>query len=218
MEFSSPGHWSAQLFPSPGGLPSPGIEPRSPTLQADSLPAEPPTGEGTKTLSRGAGEGGRQPPCQPQGCLAFLPAHGYRPGGGPSASGRSPDAFVDTAAQVSFYSDKGQGCPVRGTAPGPGQGTLYRPWLCWCKSWPGCRGLAGWGWIHTGRSSLHPAPGGGPGPPWSAEAGQGRAGPGEESLSSQLPGRGRWVCHTSFLQEPVGGWGWGGVGSEITVS
>ena len=27
--------------PSPGNLPNPGIEPRSPTLQADSLPAEP---------------------------------------------------------------------------------------------------------------------------------------------------------------------------------
>jgi len=30
----------AQLFSSPGDLPNPGIEPRSPTLQADSLPAE----------------------------------------------------------------------------------------------------------------------------------------------------------------------------------
>ena len=29
------------LFPSPEGLPNPGIEPRSPALQADSLPAEP---------------------------------------------------------------------------------------------------------------------------------------------------------------------------------
>ena len=33
-------YWSEQPFPSPGDLPSPGIEPRSPTLQADSLPAE----------------------------------------------------------------------------------------------------------------------------------------------------------------------------------
>ena len=31
--------WGA--FPSPGDLPNPGIEPRSPALQADSLPAEP---------------------------------------------------------------------------------------------------------------------------------------------------------------------------------
>ena len=29
-------------FPSPGDLPDPGIEPGSPTLQADALPSEPP--------------------------------------------------------------------------------------------------------------------------------------------------------------------------------
>ena len=29
-------------FPSPGDLPNPGIEPRSPALEADSLPSEPP--------------------------------------------------------------------------------------------------------------------------------------------------------------------------------
>ena len=29
-------------FPSPGDLPNPGIKPRSPTLQADALPSEPP--------------------------------------------------------------------------------------------------------------------------------------------------------------------------------
>jgi len=41
MEFSRPEYWSGQLFPSPGDLPNPGIKPRSPTLQEDSLPAEP---------------------------------------------------------------------------------------------------------------------------------------------------------------------------------
>ena len=30
------------MFPSPGDLPNPGIEPRSPALQVDSLPSEPP--------------------------------------------------------------------------------------------------------------------------------------------------------------------------------
>ena len=30
------------LFPSPGDLSNPGIEPRSPALQVDSLPTEPP--------------------------------------------------------------------------------------------------------------------------------------------------------------------------------
>ena len=32
--------WSRQPFPSPEDLPDPGIKPRSPALQADSLPAE----------------------------------------------------------------------------------------------------------------------------------------------------------------------------------
>ena len=41
MEFSKPEYWSGQPFPSPGDLPNPGIKPRSPTLQLDSLPAEP---------------------------------------------------------------------------------------------------------------------------------------------------------------------------------
>ena len=41
MEFSRPEYWCGQLFPSPGNLANPGIEPRSPTLQADSLPAKP---------------------------------------------------------------------------------------------------------------------------------------------------------------------------------
>ena len=39
--FSRPEYWSGKPFPSPGDLPNPGIEPRSPKLQVDSLPAEP---------------------------------------------------------------------------------------------------------------------------------------------------------------------------------
>ena len=34
-------YWSGWPFPSPGDLPNPGIEPRSPTLQTDSSPPEP---------------------------------------------------------------------------------------------------------------------------------------------------------------------------------
>ena len=41
MGFSRPEYWSGQPFPSPGDLPNLGIEPRSPALQVDSLPAEP---------------------------------------------------------------------------------------------------------------------------------------------------------------------------------
>ena len=38
--FSRQGCWSVLPFPSPGDLPNPGIEARSPALQADSLPTE----------------------------------------------------------------------------------------------------------------------------------------------------------------------------------
>ena len=34
--------WGGLPFPSPGDRPNPGIQPRSPTLQADSLPAKTP--------------------------------------------------------------------------------------------------------------------------------------------------------------------------------
>ena len=39
MEFSRQEYWSGLPFPFPGDLPDPGIEPRSPALQADSLPS-----------------------------------------------------------------------------------------------------------------------------------------------------------------------------------
>ena len=50
--------WSGLPFPSPGDLPDPGIEPGSPSLQADALPSEPP------------GEG-RKPPFKPRGELGL---------------------------------------------------------------------------------------------------------------------------------------------------
>ena len=40
VRFFRQGYWSELPFPSPGDLPNPGIEPRSPALQADSLPPE----------------------------------------------------------------------------------------------------------------------------------------------------------------------------------
>ena len=42
MGFSRQEYWSRLLLPYPGDLPDPGITPRSPALQADSLPSEPP--------------------------------------------------------------------------------------------------------------------------------------------------------------------------------
>ena len=40
MGFSRQEYWSGLPFPSPGDLPYPGIEPKSPALQADNLPTE----------------------------------------------------------------------------------------------------------------------------------------------------------------------------------
>ena len=48
--FSRQECWSGLPFPSPGELPDPGIEPRSPTLQADASLSEPP---GKHKFSRG---------------------------------------------------------------------------------------------------------------------------------------------------------------------
>ena len=42
MGFPRQKYGSELPFPSPGDLPDPGIKPRAPTLQVDSLPAEPP--------------------------------------------------------------------------------------------------------------------------------------------------------------------------------
>ena len=42
MGFSRQEYWSVLPFPSPGDLPDPRIEPRSPALEADTLTSEPP--------------------------------------------------------------------------------------------------------------------------------------------------------------------------------
>ena len=42
MGFSRQEYWSGLPFPSPGDFPNPGIEPGSPTLQAEALSSEPP--------------------------------------------------------------------------------------------------------------------------------------------------------------------------------
>ena len=42
MEIFRQEYWSGLPFPSPGDLPDPGIKPKSPALQADSLPSESP--------------------------------------------------------------------------------------------------------------------------------------------------------------------------------
>ena len=58
MGFSRQKYWSGLPFPPSGDLSNPGIEPRSPEVQADSLPAEPPgkpknTEVGSNPFSKG---------------------------------------------------------------------------------------------------------------------------------------------------------------------
>ena len=55
MGFSRQEYWTGFPCPPPGGLPNPGIAPRSPTLKEDSLPSEPPgnTGVGSLALLQG---------------------------------------------------------------------------------------------------------------------------------------------------------------------
>ena len=50
MGFSRQECWSGLPFPSAGDLPDPGIKPRSPALQADALPSEPPGKPGSSIL------------------------------------------------------------------------------------------------------------------------------------------------------------------------
>ena len=57
MEFSRQEYWSGLPFPSPGDLPDPGIEPGSPSLQADTLPSEPP-GKSLSNAVKGSQTGG----------------------------------------------------------------------------------------------------------------------------------------------------------------
>ena len=54
MEFSRQEYWSELPFPSPGNLPYPGIEPRSPVLEADALTSEPPGQENSRNTSTSA--------------------------------------------------------------------------------------------------------------------------------------------------------------------
>ena len=55
MGFPRQEYWSGLPFPSPGDLPNPGINPRSPALQADSSPSELPGSHWISELALGPG-------------------------------------------------------------------------------------------------------------------------------------------------------------------
>ena len=59
MEFSRQEYWSGLPFPTPGDLPNPRIEPRSPALQSDSLPL---SHQGSPGIATGVGGGGVNSP------------------------------------------------------------------------------------------------------------------------------------------------------------
>ena len=65
MGFSRQEYWSGLPFPSPGDLPDPGIDPRSPVLQADALTSESDSSSVKSTLPTpwSPVEQGSQPSC-----------------------------------------------------------------------------------------------------------------------------------------------------------
>ena len=89
MGFSRQEYWSRLPFPSPGDLPDPGVEPRSPTSQADALPSEPPGkprvspgGSDSKAYAFDAGDpasipGSGRSPGEGNGNPALLPGKSY---------------------------------------------------------------------------------------------------------------------------------------------
>ena len=75
MGFSRQRYWRGLPFPSPGDLPNPRIEPRSPALQADSLPTElqgKPFPGGASGKKKNAGD---------IRDMGFIPGLGRSPGG-----------------------------------------------------------------------------------------------------------------------------------------
>ena len=65
-------YWSGLLSPPPGDLPNPGIEPRNPTLQVDSLLSETPGKPWRYWLTVGKID---EPQVRAEGCWHVLPSH-----------------------------------------------------------------------------------------------------------------------------------------------
>ena len=77
MGFPRQEYWGGLLFPSPGDLPDPGIEPRSPTLWADSLPLSyqgNPRQPGSVPNRADLGEGPQKGPGARSGQVPLIPS------------------------------------------------------------------------------------------------------------------------------------------------
>ena len=125
MGFSRQEYWSGLPFPPPGELPDPGIQPRSPTLQADSLLSEPP---GTREGHSQIHQADPTAPSALRCCLsdpfspttrAEAPAFSAQPVGCPCALPESRGPLV------SFPLTLSPAHPQRSALPSPPGGTLH---------------------------------------------------------------------------------------------
>ena len=126
MGFSRQEYWSGVPFPSPEDLSKPGIEPKSPTLQADSLPSEPPgkpynnTGVGSHSFLQGNLPNPGIEPKSPTLQMVSLPAES------PGKPKTMPAAAAAVAAK-SFQSCPSLCDPMDGSPPGSAVSGILQP-------------------------------------------------------------------------------------------
>ena len=107
IEFSRQEYWSGLPFPSPRDLPNPGIEPRFPALQTDTLTSKPPG------KPKDNGDLLQKIPCMhcytqcPQPCRRPLPTHASA-GDSWTLTGKS--VSVSHGVHCSFFLEPGMQC------------------------------------------------------------------------------------------------------------
>ena len=147
MGFSRQGYWSGLLFPSPGDLPDPAIEPGSPASQADSLPSEPP-GKVSPTLwvLIRVGQAWTEEPDRLQSVRSQRVAHNWsdlaQHGTGSGKAAAICSVFYRKYHGVSVYFPSNT--DSTGKLTGPCSCVIY--YLCWL-SWSPRRGCSSL-WVH----------------------------------------------------------------------
>ena len=99
--FSRQEYWSGLPYPPPGDLPNPGIEPRPPTLQANSLLSEPP-GKPYKGVCKSKRKRGKS--FQNQSCVAVGEGCSLQPN---THQPHSPSARSGLLSQRAFRGQRG---------------------------------------------------------------------------------------------------------------